>query len=342
MKTIKCNNCGTQNDTSNDFCFNCGTSLKDTSDPTLLRPHQPNPESRSLTRRPSLLIGITAIIIVGTLLGGSIYGFTILSGKTHTQATSTAQAQTQKTVNTNVTHAATAQPNSSAPQKVAVPSYFDPGNLWTQMESGAPTVGLAIINPNSGPGTSLDQQYANQVTQTENKGITVVGYVSTSYAGTQDTTRTLEAVEQDINHYYSWYPNIGGIFVDEVSTDCKSLSSYYQPLYNYIKTKQKAAKVVLDPGSDTSDCYMSAGDIIVNFDDTYSNYIDWTPASWVFNYPASRFWQIIYSTNQTNMPQVLASSKNRNAGWIYATDNGGDNPFDALPSYWKDELSQVK
>lgn len=88
------------------------------------------------------------------------------------------------------------------------------------MENGAPTVGLAIINPDSGPGASEDQNYANQVTSTEAKGITVVGYVSTSYAGTQNTTRTLAAAEHDVDTYYSWYPNIDGIFVDEVSTDC--------------------------------------------------------------------------------------------------------------------------
>jgi hypothetical protein len=224
-------------------------------------------------------------------------------------------------------------------QKVAVPSYFYPGSLWTQMESGAPTVGLAIINPNSGPGTSKDQNYANQVTSTEAKGITVVGYVSTSYAGTQNTARTLAAAEQDVDTYYSWYPNLGGIFVDEVSTDCAARDSYYKPLYDYIKNKGGVAEVVLNPGTDTSECYTSAGDIIVNFEDVYSNYINWTPASWVSKYPASQFWQIIYSTSTADMSNAIALSKERNADWVYVTDDGGDNPYDTLPSYWSNELS---
>ena len=93
------------------------------------------------------------------------------------------------------------------------------------MENGTPAVDLAIINPNSGPGTIKDTNYADQVTQTEAKGIIVIGYVSTGYAGTTDRTRTLDMVEKDVDTYYSWYPNIDGIFVDEVRTDCSSLNS---------------------------------------------------------------------------------------------------------------------
>ena len=227
-------------------------------------------------------------------------------------------------------------------QHVAVPSYFYPGSLWTQMESGAPTVGLAIINPDSGPGASKDQNYANQVTSTEAKGIIAIGYVSTAYAGTQNAARTLAAVEHDVDTYYSWYPNIDGIFVDEVSIDCAARNSYYKPLYDYIKKKGGVARVVLNPGTDTSECYTSAGDIIVNFEDVYSNYVNWTPASWVSKYPACRFWQIIYSTSSAEMPNVIALSKERNAGWVYVTDDGGDNPYDTLPSYWSHELSLAR
>lgn len=242
----------------------------------------------------------------------------------------------------NTTHTAsltTHKHKQVGSQHVAVPSYFYPGSLWTQMDSGAPTVGLAIINPNSGPGTSKDQNYADQVTSTEAQGIMVVGYVSTSYAGTQNTARTLAAAEQDVDTYYSWYPNIDGIFVDEVSTDCAARDSYYKPLYDYIKSKGGVAEVVLNPGTNTSECYTSAGDIIVNFEDVYSNYVNWTPDSWVSNYPANKFWQIVYSTSSADMPNAIALSKQRNAGWVYVTDDGGDNPYDTLPSYWSNELS---
>jgi Spherulation-specific family 4 len=191
----------------------------------------------------------------------------------------------------NSAHASSHTVNKSAQvtdQHVAVPSYIYPGSAWTQIDDGAPTAGLAIINPDSGPGASSNSDYANQVTTSEAAGITVIGYVSTSYAGSVNTARTLAAAEQDIDTYYSWYPNIDGIFLDEASTDCAAEASYYLPLYNYIKSKGGVAEVVLNPGENTSECYTSASDIIVDFEGVYSSYTSWTPPSWVANYAANR------------------------------------------------------
>ena len=230
----------------------------------------------------------------------------------------------------------------SLKQKIAVPSYFYPGSSgWTRMEQNSSTSSLAIINPDSGPGASQNQDYVDQVTQAKSAGMNVIGYVSTSYAGTQDHTRTLAAVERDIDTYYRWYPDIDGIFVDEVSTDCNKASSYYKPLYDYIKQKGEAVIVVLNPGTNISQCYMDVGDIIVNFDDTYANYVNWSPSPWVQKYPASHFWQIVAGVSSANMSQAIAYSKSRNAGWIYMTNEAGSNPFASLPSYWDDELQQA-
>jgi len=53
-----------------------------------------------------------------------------------------------------ITQANAPLPTPSAPgvQTLAVPSYVPPGSAWSQLEVAAPTVGLTIINPNSGPG----------------------------------------------------------------------------------------------------------------------------------------------------------------------------------------------
>src|SRR5829696_5850709 len=56
-------------------------------------------------------------------------------------------------------------PATGSHQRLAVPSYFRPtaadadGLLWSRLEGGFPTVGLAIINPSSGPGATKDQAY---------------------------------------------------------------------------------------------------------------------------------------------------------------------------------------
>jgi Spherulation-specific family 4 len=119
---------------------------------------------------------------------------------------------------------------SSVRQQLAIPSYFYPGPLWMQLQGGAPTVGLAIINPASGPGTSLDPPYATTTQTTQKQGTRVVGYVYTAYG-----TRAARAVMADIDTYYAWY-GVDGIFLDETSNNCAQ-QGYYLTLYNYIKGK---------------------------------------------------------------------------------------------------------
>ena len=228
-------------------------------------------------------------------------------------------------------------------QKIAVPSYFYPdgeNGLWAQMEAASPPVGLAIINPFNGPGATKNEDYVNQVISSKEAGLTVLGYVHSSYAD-----RPIGEVKTDIENHYYWY-NVDGIFVDEVPTDC-SYAGYYEGLYGYIKgIGGPAATVVLNPGTRSNDCYMDVSDILLTFEDTYRVYkqIAWPPG-WEAGYSADRFWHLVHGTQKIDqMKNAIILSKERHAGWVYVTPDKGGNPWDALPSgeYWTEELNAVQ
>ena len=224
-------------------------------------------------------------------------------------------------------------------QSIAIPSYFYPGSLWTQMEQAHPPVQLAIINPHSGPGNASKQDYINQVQHSRSAGLLVLGYVHTSWG-----TRSADEVRAEIDEYYSWY-HVNGIFFDEASTDCAKVTPYYGPLNNYVKAKDSQALTVINPGTATNECYMSAADVVVTFEGSYSKYRSgYSAPSWMASYPTSRFWHLIYATSTNKkMRKAIELSKQRGAGWVYVTPDGGANPWDTLPagSYWKRELSAV-
>ncbi len=225
-------------------------------------------------------------------------------------------------------------------QKIAIPSYFYPGSLWTQMEQAVPTVSTAIINPASGPGPNQNPDYVNQVQKSQAAGLSVLGYVHTSYGA-----RSIEAVKTEINNHYEWY-GVNGIFLDEASTDCSLASSYYNELYNHIKAKGGSAVVVLNPGTQTNECYTNVSDVLLTFEGTYNTYSSrYSAPSWVSRYPPSRFWHLVYSTSNTRaMERAVSLSKQRGAGWVYVTPDNLPNPWDTLPSgsYWSKELSAVQ
>jgi len=69
---------------------------------------------------------------------------------------------------------------AAAAQTMAVPAYLYPGPYWTQLDQAGSGVGVAVMNPDSGPGASRDPNYAAAVQSAEAAGVTVVGYVYTS------------------------------------------------------------------------------------------------------------------------------------------------------------------
>ncbi len=225
-------------------------------------------------------------------------------------------------------------------QSIAVPSYFYPGATWTQMQQASPTVGVSIINPMNGPGGTMDPAYADEVAKSKTAGIKVLGYVYTGYG-----SRSAAEVKADVDKYYSWY-GVDGIFFDEASTDCQYATSYYAELHAHVKAKGDNSEVILNPGTQTRECYMAVSDVLLTFEGSYRDYTNgYSAPSWVSNYSPSRFWHLVYSTSTTKaMERAVTLSKNRGVGWVYVTPDGLPNPWDTLPSgaYWSKELAAVR
>ena len=216
-----------------------------------------------------------------------------------------------------------------------MPSYISPGAEWDGIDTAGPTAAIAILNVDSGPGTAPEQNYANQVSATEAAGVAMYAYVDTAFGA-----RSIAAVESDITTYATWY-GVHNIFFDEASTSCGVEASYYLPLYTYVHAR--GGNVILNPGTATSECYMAASDVILTFEGSYADYVSgYSAPSWMKNYPASRFYNVVYSTpTAADMENAVTLSGSRNIGSIYVTNLGLPNPYDALPSYWSTEVTAV-
>jgi hypothetical protein len=234
------------------------------------------------------------------------------------------------------------QPAASAAgassQSIAVPAYFSPGSEWTKIDHADPPVRLAVMNPDNGPGSSRAAGFAHAVRGAQSAGITVVGYVSTDYA-----QRPLTAVEADVDAYYRWY-GVNGIFFDQATTGCAE-EPYYAALNRYVKGMGGAARTILNPGTQTSQCYVHAADILVTFEGSDSEYLrSYSGPAWVAHYSPRHFWHLIYSTPTVSaLAQVIRLSRRRHAGFVYVTGAGLPNPYGGLPndSYWAAELADV-
>jgi len=227
----------------------------------------------------------------------------------------------------------------AAPLGIMVPAYFDPasGGCWNSLDYAASRVPLiAIMNPNSGPGAYRDQAYVTMLANLHRAGGKVIGYVHTSYAA-----RPLTIVEADIDTYLSFYA-VDGFFIDEMTDDQNTNHlSYYAAIYRYIKAKGDRYSVTGNPGANTQQDYLTkpAADCLVIFENDHTDYPGFHPSNWTTQYPAQQFVHIAYAvTNSAAMSNDVELAATRHPGWIYLTDRTLPNPYDALPSYWTNEV----
>ena len=232
-----------------------------------------------------------------------------------------------------------------------VPAYFYPdwynaGNKWYRMCNAMNTsVGksVAIMNPASGPGTKANADYTKVLAYCHAKKQKVIGYVDTGY-GTVD----LAAVIAAINKYYSFYPGIDGIFLDQMANDpakavvgSLNARTYYRSLYVHIKGRTAGTELVVgNPGAAAKTAWQLAApavDVAVIFEGTAATYAAWNAPAWVSTYRATRFSHLVYATTAASRQQVCAASRARNGGYLYVTNDVLPNPWNTLPPYWSQE-----
>jgi Spherulation-specific family 4 len=225
--------------------------------------------------------------------------------------------------------------------QLLVPAYFEPGanSPWKELNWAAARVPLiAIMNPNSGPGTKADSNYEAAVDDLRKAGGRVVGYVHTSYA-----KRPIDQVKADINAYLSWY-SLDGFFIDEMTNDNQTAHlNYYKAVYDHIRSKGRGYLVVGNPGTNTQKQYLDAptANAFVTFE-ADKGYPQYKPDPWVFSYRPDQFCHIVDNVaDKAAMDRDMQLAIQRHAGLIYITDDHGANPYDRLPSYWRDEVAKV-
>jgi|GEM_PF-1971912 len=220
--------------------------------------------------------------------------------------------------------------------KMMVPAYFYPGSDWDRMAVQAakmPGQFYAIVNVNSGPGYGYDASYGAAIKELQNSGGKVVGYVSTQYGA-----RPIDSVKSYVDRWYSFYPSINGIFVDELP-NVSGKEGYYLQLYNYIKGKDSTSLVVGNPGTNTVESYLiyngqRVTDVLCIYEDS-TGFSTWTPASWCSKYSRDNFLIISYNMSGNSWVNTVKRAQSLNIGWIYCTDLSGVNPYAALPSYFE-------
>jgi Spherulation-specific family 4 len=191
-----------------------------------------------------------------------------------------------------------------------------------------------------------------QIQALQNAGITPLVYVATGYgdAGGRPAF-SLATVEAEVSEAVAWYGRGIGFMFDEGASSCALESSYYGPLYRYVKQVTNDGTVELSPGTVTAEmaCYMSAADILQVFEGPESGGRPGQPGfqghafpPWLGDYPASRFAATISQASASSAGADIAAAGTDGIGNVYVNDEPEPDPsYRTLPSFWPAEVADV-
>jgi len=226
---------------------------------------------------------------------------------------------------------------SSQHTGIIIPLYTDPGDEWEKViraKNGHPSVQiLVIININNGPTSYPNQDYLRGITNFKSAGIITLGYVSTNYAA-----RDNHNVITDINNWKKYYPNVDGIFFDEMANK-SGKERYYANLTSYAKS-QGFIFTVGNPGIDTLPSYVGTVDNLVIYEDAELPRLS-SFGGWYEYLNKSNFSIISYGVNDTD-DSTIRKLSNR-VGYFFITNGTLPNPYTSLPPYFGqivDELAK--
>jgi hypothetical protein len=213
------------------------------------------------------------------------------------------------------------------------PLFAPPGKMWDDMleyRSQHPSLPwVSVINPDSGPGTRVNDLYLDSISELRDYKVSVLGYVSTFWAGVP-----IEDAKADIERYKEFY-DLDGIFLDEMSNQ-KQYVPYYQELTDYAKSLGMDY-VIGNTGTDAAPEYVGVVDNIV-ISEGYGVPSLSRLGGWHVEHSRDNFSYIAHSQNTIDRSYVLTSADF--ASYVFFTDDYMPNPYDKFPSHF-DELLAI-
>jgi hypothetical protein len=179
---------------------------------------------------------------------------------------------------------------------------------------------LAIINPYNGVGRDQIPDYVQGIPVLQQAGVTVLGYVYTSYG-----RRDVEQVKEEIALFCSWY-HVDGIFFDQNASQ-PGLEGYYSDLSLYAQSKGMSLTVG-NPGT-RAPSYVGTADLLVAYEDS-----GLPEPGRLSDLPGGRENYALIAHDVPALDETWLREVESYVGYLYVTDGVMPNPYRALPSYF--------
>jgi hypothetical protein len=255
------------------------------------------------------------------------------------------------------------------PTYLAVPALFalDPAGStqavdWSRIEKAGSNVHIVVAEASfKGLSDSGLVHARAQFSRLRAESLVVLGYVST-----KNGHRASSSVTADVDAWFSKYPSqIDGIYFDEgPSFDAWTrgvldidtiLRLYYTAITNYVRTngpQPTQPKILLNASGFPNKWVLKVADYVIVWENCKEAYMDPAkygainakgafvppPAWWSDPYNRYAIAHTIWNVPASDMPNIIALSKDRGAGLVYVY-SGTSAAYSSLPAYFEQELA---
>lgn len=223
---------------------------------------------------------------------------------------------------------APAGPSAANHPGTIIPLYSSPASgTWAAVAAAKrahPSVPvIAVVNPNSGPGTAALSDYMAGIADLTAAGVKVLGYVHTSYG-----QRAAAEIQADIDRWHSLYSAVSGIFFDEMANTA-GLESFYSGVNAYAKSHGYTFTVG-NPGADGAATYVGTVDTILVYENRGLPPLA-SLGGWHNGYDRKNFGIIPYGVS--GVDAAFVRSATLSCGYVYLSSDDLPNPWDTVPAY---------
>ncbi|MFK4223611.1 spherulation-specific family 4 protein [Streptomyces sp. NPDC019890] len=215
---------------------------------------------------------------------------------------------------------------------------------WAELTRPGTPLHWVVLNVDDGPGARPDPHCLEAVGKLSNAGVRVLGHLDMAHG-----SRSFGDLVADAHHYLEWY-RVAGFLLDRCPTDRADLKEVRRTTAT-LEAVLDGGHLVLGHGSHPYPGYAEAADQLVTFSGPWTDYRWSQVAEWTADYPPERFVHLVHGVPRTHLEEATRIARWQGAGTIFFTDrtdgtgSGGQkgqiNPFETLPGYWDEIVSQI-
>lgn len=243
---------------------------------------------------------------------------------------------------------------------------------WSKVLKFGDSLGIVILNRNSGDWASYDKDFHTQGQLAKGAGAKrSIFYVKTQYGAAGNPEEwgvgvpnadkyTKEYIIQELDYCRTHYPDIfDGVFLDEFINGWghqEERVSWYKDLVDTIRARYGSQFLIVgNCGSNCSEAVLSLDvDVFMSYESTADKYIHEDTSAPIHpahmaKHPGTRFWHVVHDVTKENYLQVFEKAESLGIGHLYITDGklvmgeGGQwepdvNPYAVAPSQWIEDV----